>query len=104
LSYATHMLAIVPAMIAARLLHVVCGSVRWFATVRAAELRTVTPAIATLLVAACAIAVAAWLAHSGRRRAIAGALLLLCAAVWVALPPAISATHTLEFTAIDVGQ
>jgi competence protein ComEC len=105
LSYVTHWLAFLPALIAARCLDLLTGTIRLIGHMRISDVRVPTPTLAVSLFAAITIALALFLS---RRRflAIAGVAGLLASALWIVLfpPKPQFRDGVFEITAIDVGQ
>ncbi len=105
LSYVAHWLAILPALVAARCLDLLTGTIRVIGHLRIADVRVPTPAFAMCVFAAFAVALAMVLARR-RLMAIAGLAALLAAAMWIVLfpPKPQFRPRVFEVTAIDVGQ
>ena len=105
LSYLSHWLAYVPAVIAGYSLDVLTGTVRLIGHLRVSEVRVPTPTLAVSLAAALAVGLALLLA---RRRILAaiGVAGLLTSALAIVLVPPKPQWHPgiFEITAIDVGQ
>lgn len=105
LSYLSHLLALIPAVIAAYALDALTGTIRVIGHLRISDVRVPTPTLAVSLVTALAFGLALLLA---RRRVWAGIGIagLLASAVWIVLlPPQPQWRPGLfEVTAIDVGQ
>ena len=107
LSLVSTKLALLFAVPAGWLLDVMVRVLDALATLRASEVRVATPATATALVAALAVAFALYMFRQRPRWAVlAGATALATAAAWIAfVPPRPQLTpRVLEITAIDVGQ
>ena len=105
LSYLSHWLAYLPALIAGYSLDVLTGTVHLIGHLRLSEVRVPTPTLGVSVAAAFSVGLALLLA---RRRifAAAGVAVLLASACWVVLFPPKPQWHpgVLEITAIDVGQ
>jgi competence protein ComEC len=105
LSYVSHGLAFLPAVVAGRCLDLLTGTIRVIGHMRISDVRVPTPALTISIFAALSVALALLLA---RRRvfAIFGLAALLTSALWmVLLPPKPQfRPGILEVTAIDVGQ
>ena len=107
LAYISPLLASLPAGIAGWCLQGITGTIGVLTHWRVADWRIPTPTITSCAIASLALVVAITLA---RRRSLAvaasGTLVLAAAALWIAFfpsPPRVQ-PHTLEMTAIDVGQ
>ncbi len=105
-SYASMVLAWLPAWLASLLLHGITGSVRLLGGMRASDLRVATPGAAALVVFGAAFALAMIAARRRRALAAFGLAAMLAAAAWIALVPSTPRWRagTLEVTALDVGQ
>jgi competence protein ComEC len=106
LSYASTVLAWLPASLTAVLLHGITGSVRLLGGLRASGLRVATPTAAALLAFGAAFALAMIAVRRRRVLAVAGLAALLAASAWIALVPPTPQLRPgmLEVTALDVGQ
>ena len=105
-SYASMVLAWLPAWLASLLLHGITGSVRLLGGMRASDLRVATPGAAALVVFGAAFALAMIAARRRRALAAFGLAAMLAAAAWIALVPSTPRWRAgmLEVTALDVGQ
>jgi competence protein ComEC len=105
LSYVAHWLAVLPALVAARGLDLLTGTVRVIGHMRISDVRVPTPTSGMLILGGLTIALALMLA---RRRifAVAGLAGLLASASWIVLfpPKPHFCPGVFEITAIDVGQ
>ena len=106
LSYLWLPLARVPALFAAVALHGITGTVRGLGGLGIADHRVAIPETATIVIAACALAVAMVLAWRNTAMAAVGLALLTAAGLWVsaALPKPHIRPGAIELTAMDVGQ
>jgi competence protein ComEC len=106
LSYASMLLASLPAWLSAVVLHGITGSVRVLGGAHASARRVATPSSAALLVFAAAFALAMVLARRKRPLAIMGLAVMVVASAYIALVPSMPQLKAgaLEVTAIDVGQ
>ena len=98
-------LAVVPAAVAAGLLHIVNGIVTFFSTMHAGDYRIPAPPAPRIVLWILLMAASVWLvrrANWGRQAACA--CLLAAALLTVAPQPVLHRAGTLEVTAIDVGQ
>ncbi|MGC2111969.1 MAG: ComEC/Rec2 family competence protein [Candidatus Korobacteraceae bacterium] len=104
-SYLSHWLAFVPALIAGYALDVLTGTIRIIGHTRVSDVRVPTPALAVCIVTALAFALALLLARR-RNWAVLGVAALLTSALWIVLLPPNPQWRpgTFEVTAIDVGQ
>jgi competence protein ComEC len=105
-SYVSLTLAKVPAAIASFALQGIAGTVKWLGGLQLADIRVPTPAIATMIFAAIAIAACVVLMRRQRMLATAGAAALAtsCLFIWFIPPHPQLRASVLEMTAIDVGQ
>lgn len=105
LSYVSHWLAFLPALVAGRCLDLLTGTIRVIGHMQISDVRVPTPTLALSIFAAVSVALALVMA---RRRfwAMIGLAALLMPALWVVLFPPKPQFHpgVLEVTAIDVGQ
>ncbi|HST09493.1 MAG TPA: ComEC/Rec2 family competence protein, partial [Terriglobales bacterium] len=99
-------LAKLPAILAGWALHGITGTVRGLAGLRIADLRVAMPEPITIVIAACARALAMALAWKRRPLLLFGLLALAGAGLWVSAgaPPPQIRKGVVELTAIDVGQ
>jgi competence protein ComEC len=106
LSYVWLPLAKIPAIVAALSLHGITGTARGLGGLRIADHRVPMPETATIVLAACAVAIAMLLAWRRRALMVGGLALLAAAGVWVsvAVPRPHLQEGVLELTALDVGQ
>lgn len=106
LSYVWLPLAELPALIAAASLHGITGTVRGLGGLRMADYRVAMPETSTIVIGACAVAMAMVLAWRRRPLAVLGIALLAGAALWISavMPRPHVRPGVLEVTAIDVGQ
>ncbi len=106
LSYVWLPLAKVPALLAGIALHGITGTVRGLGGLRIADYRVAMPETSTILISACALAIAMVLAWRRPALTASGIVLLAAAAVWVSatVPRPHVRSGMLEVTALDVGQ
>jgi competence protein ComEC len=106
LSYVWLPLAKLPALLAAASLHGITGTVRGLGGLRIADYRVPMPETSTIVIGACALAIAMVFAWQRRAFVLCGIALLAGTALWVsaAVPRPHTRAGTLEVTAIDVGQ
>jgi competence protein ComEC len=95
-----------PALLSAASLHRIAGTVRGLGGLRMADYRVTMPETATIVIGACALAIAMVLAWRRRALLVFGLALLAGTALWVsaAVPRQHVRDGVLEVTAIDVGQ
>ena len=95
-----------PAQLSAASLHGITGTVRGLGGLRMADYRVPMPETATIVIGACALAIAMVLAWRRRALLVFGLALLAGTALWVsaAVPRQHVRDGVLEVTAIDVGQ
>jgi len=105
-SYVWMAAARIPAWIAGLLLHAIAHATRWFATIRAADVRLATPSSMLIACAVAGFIFAAFALRRSRALATAGMAAFLVAALWMGFAPARPTLQSgvLEVTAIDVGQ
>ncbi|MGC2195465.1 MAG: ComEC/Rec2 family competence protein [Terriglobales bacterium] len=106
LSYVWLPLAKAPAFLAAISLHGITGTVRGLGGLRIADYRVAMPETTTIVISACALAIAMVLAWRRRALAVVGLAVLAGAGLWVsaAVPRPHVRPEVLEVTAMDVGQ
>ena len=98
-------LAVVPAAIAAGLLHIVNGIVTFFSTMHAGDYRIPAPPPGRVVVWILLIAASIWLVRRPQWSRLAACACLLAASLLTVAPqPVLHRAGTLEVTAIDVGQ
>ena len=104
--YVSLIIAKVPAAIAGFALQGIAGTVKSLGGLQLADIRVPTPAIATMIFAASAIAACVVLMRKQRMLATAGAAVLAtsCLLIWSIPPHPQLRAGVLEMTAIDVGQ
>ncbi|MGO9439928.1 MAG: ComEC/Rec2 family competence protein [Terriglobales bacterium] len=105
-SYASRVLAWLPALLTSVLLHGITGSVRLLGGARASTVRVATPTTVAVLAFGAAFALAMIAARRRRVWAVAGLAAMLAASTWIALVPTTPQVRAglLEITALDVGQ
>jgi len=105
-SYVSLTVAKMPAAIASFALQGIAGTVKWLGGLQLADIRVPTPAIATMIFAAIAIAACIVLMRRQRMLATAGAAVLVTSSlfIWFIPPHPQIRARVLEMTAIDVGQ
>lgn len=106
LSYVWLPLAQLPALVAAVSLHGITGTVHGLGGLRIADYRVAMPEPGTIVLAACALAIAMVLAWRPPAQAACGLVLLGATGLWVSagVPRAHIRPGALELTAMDVGQ
>jgi competence protein ComEC len=106
LGYVWLPLAKLPALLAAASLHGITGTVRGLGGLRMADYRVAMPETSTIVIGACAVAIAMVLAWQRRAFVLCGIALLAGTSLWVsaAVPRPHTRAGVLEVTAIDVGQ
>ena len=99
-------LAKLPALLAAASLHGITGTVRGLGGLRMADYRVPMPETSTIVIGACAVAIAMVLTWQRRAFVLCGIALLAGTSLWVsaAVPRPHTRAGVLEVTAIDVGQ
>jgi competence protein ComEC len=106
LSYASLLLAKIPALVAGLALHGIAGTVKWLGGMRLADIRVPTPGL--FAIAFCCLAIFLCAALMRRRvfLSVIGACVLAASAIWIWTVPSREQIHpaVLEMTAIDVGQ
>ncbi len=105
LSYVSHWLAYLPAIIAERALDALTGTIRIIGHLRISDVRVPTPSLALSIATVVALGLALLVAHRRGLAAAGVAALAMSAAALVFLPPKPQLRSGIfEITAIDVGQ
>lgn len=98
-------IAVVPAAVAAALLHIITGIVWLFGSMPAGNVRIPGPGPIAIAAAILLIGFAAWAARTRRRPVLLAAAALACAAICALIPrPLVYRPGSLEVAGIDVGQ
>ena len=98
-------LALLPATILAALLHVAVGIVHFFAGIQAGDMRVATPSTLAVVLSLTALAASVWALRRQRMIATLATLLLAACILAVIVPHTVPARQAvLELTALDVGQ
>lgn len=98
-------LALLPASLAAALLHAITSAIGRISRVPLADARVPPPSAAVIAAAVLALAFCCWAVRRSRAWAIAAALTLPLVTVAVLWPePVLRTPNTLELTALDIGQ
>ena len=96
----------IPALVAGVALQIITGTISRLGTLRVADTRVATPALATVLFGCLVIAAAMLLARRRSLQVATGVTLLIVSAFWIAIVPSKPQLNhgAMEVTTIDVGQ